>query len=97
MSSFADAFALHEKDPNVATSLLLGLISEASNGRDISSAVSELVVVRISWIIGSNKDLDSIESLDFSFLTSDSSDDNPSAVGRVWKAECPPIYQETGL
>ena len=30
----------------MATRILLGLISEASNGRDISSAVSELVVLR---------------------------------------------------
>ena len=50
MASFADAFALHEKEPSVATSLLLGLISEASNGRDITSAVSELVVVRGSGV-----------------------------------------------
>ena len=45
MTRFAEAFALTEKEPQVATQLLLGLISEASAGRDISSAVSELVVV----------------------------------------------------
>ena len=47
-SAFSEALALTEKDPSVATQLLLGLISEASQGRDISSAARELVVVSLS-------------------------------------------------
>lgn len=47
-SAFSEALALTEKDPSVATQLLLGLISEASQGRDISSAARELVVVSFS-------------------------------------------------
>ena len=45
VSAFTEALALTEKDPSAGAQLLLGLISEASQGRDISSAARDIIVV----------------------------------------------------
>jgi hypothetical protein len=46
MSNVAEAFGSDEK---IGVEILMGLLAEASAGRDVSSAVPQIISVRASW------------------------------------------------